>query len=72
MFFLSTLAAPLRTLDRYLGESLTHPMLITAFYHIRPEGHQELRKEVQSLNPVKRLVELESGNLRFTHNASTY
>ena len=30
------------------GDSLTHPMLITA----RPEGHRESRNEVGSLNPA--------------------
>ena len=36
------------TLDRYRGVSLTHPMLINAFYIFRPEGHQEPRNEVGS------------------------
>ena len=30
-------------------------MLITAFYHVRPEGHHEPRNEVESLNPKKQL-----------------
>ena len=48
------LAAPGPTLDHYRGGSLNHPMLITAFLHIRPEGHQELRNELTSTEIILR------------------
>ena len=32
------------TFGHYQGDNLTHTMLITAFLHIRPEGHREPRK----------------------------
>ena len=41
MFFNYYLAAPRPTLGLYRGDSLTHPMLITAFLHVQPEGHWE-------------------------------
>ena len=41
VFFNCYLAAPRPTSGHYRGDSLTHPMLITAFLHIRPEGHRE-------------------------------
>ena len=40
-FFNCYLAVPWPTLDHSQGDSLTNPMLITAFVHIRPEGHRE-------------------------------
>ena len=49
------LAAPRQTLGHYLGGSLTHPMLTTAFLHIQPEGHREPQDEAGSLSPVERL-----------------
>ena len=54
-FFNCYLAAPRPTSGHYRGDSLTHPMLITAFLHIRPEGHREPRSEVGSLSPAERL-----------------
>ena len=48
-FFNCYLAAPRPTSGHYRGDSLTHPMLITAFLPIRPEGHREPRSEVGSL-----------------------
>ena len=59
------LAAPRPTSGHYRGDSLTHPMLITAFLHIRPEGHREPRSEVGSLSPAERLVGFEPGTFRF-------
>ena len=44
-FFNYYLAAPRPTSGHYRGDSLTHPMLITAFVHVRPEGHREPRSE---------------------------
>ena len=69
---LSTLAAPSSTLDRYRGDSLSYPMLITAFYHIRTEDHNEPRNEVEFINPAERLVGFESRTFRFTQNVSTH
>ena len=34
-------------------------MLITAFVHVRPEGHREPRSEVGSLSPAERLAGFE-------------
>ena len=64
-FFNCYLAAPRPTSGHYRGDSLTHPMLITAFLHIRPEGHREPRSEVGSLSPAERLVGFEPGTFRF-------
>ena len=60
-FFNCYLAAPRLTLGHYLGGSLTYPMLITKFLHIRTEGHQEPRSEVGSLSPIERLAWFKSG-----------
>ena len=44
-----TLFIPL--LGHYLGGNLTHhPMLITAFLHIQPEGHPKPNSEIGSLS----------------------
>ena len=64
-FFNYYLAAPRPTSGHYRGDSLTHPMLITAFVHVRPEGHREPRSEVGSLGPAERLARFESGTFRF-------
>ena len=40
-------------------------MLITAFLHIRPEGHREPRNEVGSLSPAEHLVGFEWGTFRY-------
>ena len=64
-FFNCYLAAPRPTSGHCRGDSLTHPMLITAFLPIRPEGHQEPRSEVGSLSPAERLVGFEPGTFRF-------
>ena len=62
IFFLNCyLAGPRATLGHYRGGSLTHPMLITAFLHIRPKDHREPRSEVGSLNLAERLVGFEPG-----------
>ena len=45
-FFNCYLAVPGRTLGHSRGDSLTNPMLITAFVQFRPEGHREPRNEV--------------------------
>ena len=58
-FFNCYLAAPRPTLGHYRGDSLTHPILITAFLHIRPEGHREnlylFSKQTFTLTANKRL-----------------
>ena len=65
-FFNCYLAAPQPTLGHSRGDSLTNPILITAFFvHIRPKGHREPRNEVRSLSPAKRLVGFELGTFRF-------
>ena len=64
-FFDCYLAALQPTYGHYLGGSLTHLMLITAFLHILPEGHWEPRDEVGSLSMAKRLVGFELGTFRF-------
>ena len=64
-FFNCYLAAPRPTLGHYLGGSLTYPMLITTFLHIRPDGHQEPRSDVASLSPIERLAWFESGTFQF-------
>ena len=66
IFFNFYLAVPRPTLGHYREDSLTHPMLITAFLHFRPEGHLEPRSEVGSLSPAERLVGFEPGALRFS------
>ena len=64
-FFNYYLAAPRPTSGHYRGDSLTHPMLITAFVHVQPEGHREPRSEVGSLSPAERLAGFEPGTFRF-------
>ena len=64
-FFNCFLAVPRPTLGHSQGDSLTNPMLITAFVHIRPEGHREPRNEVGSLSPAEHLVGFEPGTFRF-------
>ena len=56
-------SVPRPPLVHYRG--LTHPILITAFLHIQPEGHREPRNEVGSLSPVKLLLGFEPGTFRF-------
>ena len=65
VFFNCYLAAPLPTLGHSQGDSITNPMLITAFYLCRPEGHREPRNEVGPLSPAERPAGFESGNFRF-------
>ena len=59
------LAAPRPTMGNFWGDSLTHPMLITAFLNFRPEGHREPRNKVGTLSPAERLVGFEPGTCRF-------
>ena len=63
-FFNCLLAAPRPTLRHYLGGSLTHLMLTTAFLHIRPGDHREPGSEIESLSSAKRIVRFEPGTFR--------
>ena len=64
-FFNCYLADPRPTLGHSQGDNLTNPMLIAAFYLIRPEGHREPCNEVGSLSPAERLAGFEPGTFRF-------
>ena len=73
LFLNCFLGASRPTLDHSQGDSLTSPMLITAFELFRPEGHREPRNEVESLSPAKRLLGFEPETFRFlTHYQSVY
>ena len=48
MSFLTSVWLP--TLGHFPGDSLTHPMLITAFLQFRHEGHRQPRNEVGPLD----------------------
>ena len=65
-FFNCYLTAPRPTLGHYRGDSLTHPMLITAFFYIfDPKVTGSLVARVGSLSPAERLVGFEPGTFRF-------
>ena len=66
-FFLNNcyLAVPQPTLGHSQGDTLTNPMLITAFVQVRPESHREPRNEVGSLSTAERLVGFDPGTFRF-------
>ena len=64
-FFYCYLAVPLPTLGHSQGNSLTNPMLITAFVQVQTEGHQKPRNEVGSLNLAECLAGFEPGTFRF-------
>ena len=46
------------------GDSLTHAILITRDYLIRPERHEEPRNEVGFQLPAKRIIGILNGNLQ--------
>ena len=69
-FFNCYLGTTQPTLGHSRGNSLPNPMLIIASVQFRPEGHQELRKEVGSLSPAERLVGFEPSD--FNCNALSY
>ena len=52
------------TLGHSQGESLTNPILITAFVQFQSEGQRKACNEVASLSPAECLVGFESGTLR--------
>ena len=62
-FFNCYLAVPRPHLGHSEGDSLTNPMLITAFVQVRPEGHREPRNEVGSLKPSRAPGGFWTGNL---------
>ena len=64
-FFNCYLTVPWPTLGRSQMDSLTNPMLITVFVHIRPDSHRVPRNEVGSLSPAERLADFEPGTFRF-------
>ena len=64
-FYNCYLAVPRPTFGHSQGDSLTNPVLITAFVPIWPEGHREPRNEVGSLSPAERLAGFEPGTFRF-------
>ena len=63
LFFNCYLAAPRPILGYYRGDSLTHPMLMTAFYIFDPKITGSL--VARSLSPVECLVGFEPGTFRF-------
>ena len=64
-FFNCYLALPRPTLGHSQRDSLTNPMLIMAFVHVRSIGHQESRNKVDSLSPAKHLASFEPETFRF-------
>ena len=67
-FFLLFLGCPRPTLGHCQRDSLTSPILITAFFKflIWLEGHQEPHNEVGSQSLVEQPVELEPGSFWFS------
>ena len=55
-FFNCYFAAPRSPLGHSQGDSLTNPMIITAFAQFQPEGHWEPCNVVGSLSPTKHLM----------------
>ena len=65
IFFSCYLAVPRPTLGHSQGDSLTNLILITAFVHVRPEGHWEPGNKVGSLSSDKYLAGFELGTFEF-------
>ena len=63
-FFNCYLAAPRPTLGHYRGDSLTHPMLITAFFYIFDPVTGSLVTRLGPLSPAEHLVGFEPGTFR--------
>ena len=61
-FFLTAVCLPL---GHHRGDSLTHPMLITAFYIFDPKVIGSLVTRFGSLSPAERLLWCEPGTFRF-------
>ena len=64
-FFNFCLAALWPTLGHYQGDSLTHPVLITAFGQFQPVGHCKPHSKVKTLSPAEDLARFELGTLQF-------
>ena len=45
---------------------------MSVLFHVRLEGHRELRNDVESLSPAERLTGFQLGTFRFTPNALTH
>ena len=65
VFFNCYLAALRPTMDHSQGDSLTNPMLITAFELFWPECYREPHNKVGHLSPGKCLMSFEPGTFRF-------
>ena len=64
---------PTANFGPFQGGSLTNPLLFTAFYQFRPEGHQQPCNKVGSLSPAtKCLVGFETGTFQFYDKALTH
>ena len=73
IFFKLLFGCPTVNFDHSRMDSLTNPILITAFSTFFPEGHREPCYEVGSRSPAERLVEFEPGTFQFFHcNALTH
>ena len=64
VFFNSYLPAPQHTLGNSQGDSLPNPILITAFYLLRPEDHQQPRNEVGYLSLARCLEGFKPGTFQ--------
>lgn len=58
-------ACPTATLGHSQGDSITNPVLITAFELFQPEGHWEPRNQVGSLSWAEHLVGFELETFQF-------
>ena len=63
IFFISHLAALVPTFVHRHRGSLTHPVLITTLFQVRPEGHGELHNEIGSQSLAKRISRIRTRNL---------
>ena len=62
---ISYLAAPRPTLGHWQDDKLTHSMLITACFLIRPKGHREPRNRVGSGSPAKGISGIQNEKISF-------
>ena len=65
------LAAPLQILGHYRGDRVTHPILVTVLYLLRPERHRKPRDEAGSLSPAKSLPGWNREPSNYSRNALT-
>ena len=59
------LASPHPILGHNRGDSLTHPILITAFLQFWPKSHRKPLNDIESLSPTERLVGFKSRTFWF-------